>query len=206
MAKLRLYKNQDGVIETLQLNPIKFDDSKSTLANDPYADKVPAHLSGLDFIVVDTDEEIFQGIIQDKILSIDNINKRSIDKLYFNGATSRENLMHDDDWSINLMPQPIIKAKYIKGLQQQIDNELAKEQSDSVELAKKQRELEIAKAKAYPDPGWYPIALANLDARIAKGEVDKPIIRQKLQAKINELSIGTPDMDVGGGKKNATPK
>jgi len=94
----------------------------------------------------------------------------------------------DQNWERNLMPITLIKAKHIENLGIEIDSELNKGSPDIPKAIKLQRDKEKAVVK-YPDPSWYPIALANLDARVAKGEEDKPIIRSKLQIKILENSI-----------------
>lgn len=113
-------------------------------------------------------------------------------------------LYKDESWEKIVMPPALIKRKHIDKLKKEIDVLLEDPATAPIDIIKKQREIE--KSASYPDPSWYPIALQNLDERVAKGEPDKPVIRQKLQAKIDALSIGTPDMNVGGGKNNANPK
>ena len=95
----------------------------------------------------------------------------------------------DKDWIIRLMPDQLIKRKHIKRIQAKIDAELEKEAPDSVALIRLQRDCDkCGEIKAGPQNEnklWSEIALQNLDERVANGEPDKPLIRQKLMEKIN---------------------
>jgi len=106
---------------------------------------------------------------------------------YHDGNTVKADL----SWEIRLMPDQLIKRKHIKRLQAQIDEELSKENSDPIALMKLQRKCDQCKEKkAGPhneDVFWLEIAKINLDERVAKGEEDKLVIREKLQDKIQEL-------------------
>lgn len=107
----------------------------------------------------------------------------NLEKLYFDGPTVVENLRSDNNFDKVLMRPHEIRKRYLKKQEDIIDAELAKETPDGVIIARANREKE--KAKSYPDPSWYPIALSGLDERIGAGDPDKPLIRQKLQDKIN---------------------
>lgn len=195
MTKCRVYKRQDGSAMLFWVNQKKFIEDDSHEDVDPYANKMPDLYQGLSFKFIEDTHPILVGLEEDRHLSHLDTSKRTVDKLYFDGELHADNLKIDTNWEVLLMPVQIIKGKHLAKINQDIDAELAKETPDSILVAKKQRELE--KAKAYPDPSWYQIALANLDAKVAKGEPDKPVIRQKLQAKIDALRVGAPDMNVG---------
>lgn len=104
---------------------------------------------------------------------------------YFDGDMKIENLKIDKDWKICLMSRNIIKQKHLKNLNDKIDKELEKQNSDPIQIAKLQREKE--KCQTFSEREWYEQALKNLDERVAGGEEDKPIIRKKLEDKIKEL-------------------
>jgi len=106
------------------------------------------------------------------------------EQLHFDGPCAKENLKVDRAWNVQIMPECLIKEKHLKKLDAKIDAELEKENPDPVELARLQRKKE--KAKGYCSKEWLQQAMANLDARVEGGEPDKPLIRQKLQAKLNE--------------------
>ena len=106
----------------------------------------------------------------------------------------------DTNWDIQLMPLPLVKARYINKIHSEIEAELEKEEPDPIVLARKQ--IDVVKAEKTPtmltpkatledpepkgiqNPIWYDIALDSLDKRVAGGEADKPKIRQKLEALI----------------------
>ena len=120
--------------------------------------------------------------------------------LFIDGAPTKENLKFDEGWDNYLMPPNVIKRKQVARLSQELDTLLEDSNSDTRAVAIKQRELDKVKEKKlvvvqngteYPDPDWYQVALTNLDARVTKGEADKPVIRQKL---IDKISGATPDM------------
>lgn len=91
----------------------------------------------------------------------------------------------DDQWEFVLMPTAIIKKKHIARLNNIIDEAIADPDETRIAL-RTLRERE--KCASWDEKQWYDQALINLDDRVAKGELDKPVIRQKLQAKVNELS------------------
>jgi len=107
--------------------------------------------------------------------------------LFFDGNCELGNLKYDSGWNVQLMPDHLIKRKQIEKLKQKLDGELAKQTPDAIIIAKTQRECEKLKGvKAGSNNDnlvWTNIALQNLDERVAKGEPDKPLIRQKLLEK-----------------------
>lgn len=141
----------------------------------------PKEVLGLPFIDIDLSEAIladpYKGIY--------------VEQLYCDGEFKKENLKIDYNWDYYLMPSSLIKQKHIKRVQSQIDEELAKPTPDAVKLVTLQRNCEKCKeVKAgtqNKDVYWMNIAIANLDARVANGEPDKPVIREKLLAKIEQL-------------------
>lgn len=106
------------------------------------------------------------------------------ESLYFDGDCIKENLKVDTSWEVQLMPEGLIKEKHLTRVNTKLDQELNKQTPSLLDVVKLQRKKE--KAKDFKTKEWYQQALANLDERVANGEPDKPLIRQKLQEKINE--------------------
>lgn len=121
------------------------------------------------------------------------------EQLYVNGSFSIENLVVDSSWNERLMPNFLIRKKRINRINQLIDNELNEVDPDMISVIRLNREKELlSDAKwlsktltpqqvAANDLQMAQLALSELDARVASGESDKPVIRQKLQDKISLL-------------------
>lgn len=80
-----------------------------------------------------------------------------------------------------MMPSHIIKAKHYYRMMEKIEDEMAKESPDMMVVTRYQLESEAC--KKYSEIECYEQALKNLD----EDGHDKPVIRQKLDAKITEL-------------------
>ena len=111
---------------------------------------------------------------------------------------SRKQLFHDGNnvkvdvaWEKNLMPDQLIKRKHLKKLHDKIREELSKESPDTIKISKFQHEYaDHSNIKAgihNEDSHWAELSLKKLDEKVANGEPDKPIIREKLLGKINQL-------------------
>ena len=87
-------------------------------------------------------------------------------KWYPDFSDESQKIKIDHNWERKLMPLHIIKQKHM-------------DKVTSFEDHKK-----VAKMT---DKEWLEQALKNLDDKVAKGEPDKPIIRQKLLSKIQNL-------------------
>lgn len=107
--------------------------------------------------------------------------------LYFDGEVTKENLKKDINFDIRLMSDETIRKKILKKEIQNLDIELEKQAPDPIKILKIQRKIEKLK-KEKDSKVLAQLALDGLNERVAHGESDKPIIRQKLQAKISELS------------------
>lgn len=97
----------------------------------------------------------------------------------------------DSDWSKKIMPKKNILLKKREKLVIEMDSELSKENPDIAKIIKINRDLNDKfhpkKYKEWNDVAVYELALQGLDERVQNNEPDKPLIRQKLQTKINEL-------------------
>lgn len=98
----------------------------------------------------------------------------------------------DHDWSIKMMPDILIKKKREEKLKDEIKSEISKDSPDPLLVVKKRQELDESKEnianKGYNESVyWAEKALEGLDARVKGGEPDKPVIRKKLQDKLQEL-------------------
>lgn len=102
--------------------------------------------------------------------------------LFFDGL----NIKRDIGFENYLMRLPILEKKHLKILNNKIKDEFNKEKiADPVKLVRLQWERDDC--KNWTTKQWYEQALKNLDERVAGGESDKPVIREKLLAKIEEL-------------------
>lgn len=109
---------------------------------------------------------------------------------------SENNIKIDVGWEEKLMPCWLIGHKSIKKYEAIIADELIKESPDPLILFQSNNAIEKLKKLAKnsimgsnSDLSLYEHALENLDARVVGGEDDKPIIREKLIAKIAELKL-----------------
>lgn len=107
------------------------------------------------------------------------------EQYYFDGECKDENLKFDEGWNYCLMPSFLINKKHNKKLNDKASDILSLENLDQINLYKINREKE--KIKSYTELEWHEQALKNLDDRVLNGEPDKPLIREKLLAKIQEL-------------------
>lgn len=101
--------------------------------------------------------------------------------LTMDGDCKKENLKFDETWSIHLMPVDFLRRKHCGRLDKKIDLELEKPIPDQIQLMKWQREKE--KCKEWNEKQCLEQAIKNLD----EDGHDKPMIREKLAAKIKEL-------------------
>jgi hypothetical protein len=108
-----------------------------------------------------------------------------IDKWYLDG---NGNIQVDTSWDMKLMPKQLIHSKNIVLKNSIIDSELDNETPDLLKIIRASRSIDKVKSEAragsVETKYIYEQALANLDARVANGEPDKAVIRQKLEAKI----------------------
>lgn len=100
-------------------------------------------------------------------------------------------IKQDLAWEKRLMPDQVIKKKHLDSLKARVETMLGADIVDPVELTRAQHEhTKIKDMKAGPqneNPFWINLALTNLDKRVAKGESDKPNVREKLLAKKQEM-------------------
>ncbi len=167
MSKCRIFKKDDG--------RAYYDRPTSKYQNNIEACRIPENLIGLPYI-----------IIEEQDAHPDNsVDGNYVEMIYFDGECKKENLKQDKEWKACLMPLFLIKQKHLARLNQIIDEAIADPDDTRIAL-RTLRERE--KCTSWDEKQWYEQALVNLDARVSGGEEDKPVIRQKLQAKVNELS------------------
>lgn len=140
---------------------------------------------------IDSDHPQFVGEICEWFITDEHIDKSDLEsrkQLYCDGQKIKKDL----EWKIRLMPDQLIKRKHLNKLHSKIDEELEKQNPDSIALMKLHQEREFWKSKkcgAHNDcKETSKLALKNLDKKVSDGEPDKPVIRQKLLAKIAELT------------------
>lgn len=174
--KVIIIKKEDGGVIRLIPNPDKFGEGFGML---PFSEvnELKKHIGeGRKWFVCDNDDLPAKSSLESR------------KQWYHDGDSVKADLT----WEVREMPDQIIKKKHLKKLCELIDSELATEVPDPIALLKCQREHDKAKAvKAEgqnENPFWIEVALKNLDARVANGESDKPVIREKLIAKIQELN------------------
>lgn len=126
-------------------------------------------------------------------MTVDNslISEKSTAKLYVEDGV----LKKDSNYDKRLMKTNEIVFKQKNKLNLEIDEELSKENPSIITIEKKKLDL-VKLDNEFSSENIFQIALDGLDARVAKGEPDKPIIRQKLQEKV---AIGTPDFKPNTG-------
>lgn len=103
------------------------------------------------------------------------------EQIYYDG----NNLKIDLPWEVMLMPPSVVKDRHIKKLNQKIQDQLNSENYDVIKILALNHEKDTC--EDWDTLRWYERALVNIDERVLNGESDKPTIRQKLQAQINEL-------------------
>jgi hypothetical protein len=117
---------------------------------------------------------------------------KPFEQIYFDGVCKVENLKRDVNWSVQLMPDQLIKQKAIERQNKIIDSMLDQDDVDAVAVMREQRRCDRLKEEVASNRSknkfWVQHALNELDRRSQDGEPDKPLIREKLQAKIGELS------------------
>lgn len=184
-------KYQGGTFVDDKSKPVYSEDNKKIIGYEQkeltFSDcKFPEYSQGLDFIDVEESELNFLSKGSDNYFEM----------LHFEGECKIENLKQDLTWEKYLMPCFLVKEKHIKSLNSLIEAEIAKESSDALELFVLSNKKEIAK-KLNPEVNekeLLEIALAGL----ARAQIDKPLIRKKLQARLDEL---TPSEDKKTKKK-----
>ncbi len=137
----------------------------------------------------------FDANIQDIILP-DSANGNFIEMFYIEGECSLANLKQDTTWEKVLMPTFLVKEKHLKSIDDSLNSELSKASPDPIAALKLSQQKEAAK-KLNPQENEKEL-LEIAFAGLARSPIDKPLIREKLQARIDEL---TPVEDKKNKKK-----
>ena len=175
MSKIIIVKKEDGGVIKITPNQSKYGDEDGKIpyseckALQPYIDE------GLEWFICDHED----------LPSKSDCESRK--QLYHDG----DSVKVDTDWSIRLMPDQLIKKKYLSRLNKKIDDELEKSSPDAVELLKLFRLYTSCKERKAgvhnEDSFWVKTALENLEESVEDGNHDKKSIRTKLKQKIKEL-------------------
>lgn len=173
--KVRIFDTENGVV-TSRLPWKKFDSNKES--EKEFMDKWT-------ILLPDFPEECKSSNFIDVEESLIPLPEDSNHQLFFDGEISVQNLKRDKDGAVKIYPLSLLRNKFLKEINSKIDTELEKESPDSISIVRLQREKE--KLILLTDKELYEKAIAGLDERVAGGEPDKPLIREKLQAKIKEL-------------------
>lgn len=116
----------------------------------------------------------------------------------FSGLESRRQIYHegnklkkDLEWSVRLMPDQLIKRKLLNRIKKEMSEEAAKPEGNLQKFIKLMDQMNQTQEKKAgilnEDCFWCEKALEGLDARVAKGEADKPEVRKLLKKRIKEL-------------------
>lgn len=98
------------------------------------------------------------------------------------------NLKSDDSWNRQVMTPRILKNEALSKKRKLLSDELAKQNPDIVVVTKLQFEIEFVRKKSLDDAEyWAQFALDGLDKRVLDGKADKPIVRQKIEAKLQQI-------------------
>jgi hypothetical protein len=124
-----------------------------------------------------------------------------LEQIYVSGEFTLQNILIDSTWDNRLMPNFLIRKKRIEKIGTFLSTELAKTSPDLTEVMKKNLEkTNLSNPSIWIGPNltqqqisandlqMAQLALSELDARVANGEPDKPVIRQKLEQKIQDLT------------------
>jgi hypothetical protein len=107
-------------------------------------------------------------------------------KIYWTGSE----ISIDTDWSHRVMPDKVIFKRRILKQQAKIEAELAKPAPDMVLVATVQNEISDMmnnKPKKDHSQYWLDKGLDGLDERVTDGDGDKPLARQKINDKKNQI-------------------
>lgn len=183
--KCRLYKKPDGSV-IYNWPAEEYQHTDELIAQCP----TPDFCVGLPYIIVSEEQ-----------LPNESSGNFYHEQVYVNGVLSIENLVVDSAWTERLMPNFLIRKNRINKINAIIDAELNTVDPDMAEIMRKTREKEILldynrwesknltlTQKNNNDLQMAQLALSELDARVANGEPDKPVIRQKLEQKIQDLT------------------
>jgi len=170
--KIRIFKKNDGrtIYSSFYWDLKKEDETDLEFMNRMTINhgNFPDEFKSLPFIDVDENE----------VPASDSDSEQYHEQIYFKGDCKKENLKVDKDWNTLVMPDFLIKKKTVERLSKEID-----EINDPSILIKKSRELkEIERKEAGTgnENFWLEKALEGLDKKVASGEADKPVVRQKI--------------------------
>lgn len=159
----RVYFKTDGTIE-VETVVRGYQETLGT-SEEP---KKPAHLKGVPCFLMTFSQVPKIGEIEDWA------------QLYHEDGKT---LKVDKDWSVRLMPLPLIRKKFTPRICRTMEAELKKDSPNIPAIVKKMSEIHLC--EYWDDKKWYRQAVKDLDDRMAEGEKDKPVIREKLKVMIS---------------------
>lgn len=199
-----IQKKQDGgvVIHTIHEHKFEKDVSK------PFLKTVTMSGKESKFLVRDIkDAPALKNLSPDDYFFVDSNPKpkdlESRRQLYWeNDSEGKPQVKIDKNWEKRIMPDHIIKQKFLKRKMATLRSELEIENPDIVSAMKLRIDLDDVKNRKASsfneDSFWLEKAVEGLDERVAKGETDKPGIRAKIVEKITELK--QKEQNVGSEK------
>ena len=175
-----IVKKPDGGVMIISPNLDKYGDGLKPFSEEKALQKY-----------IDPNHPEFVGVVHDWFIADEKPSKVGLEsrkQLYHDGTNE---IKKDLNWEVRLMPDHVIKKKYLKKLDDEVGAELAQENPDLTKIFKCQHALEKHKAieatNQNDDSLWLEKAIEGLDAKVASGEPDKPKIRKILKDKIKQL-------------------
>lgn len=155
----RIYQRADGTVIKVGLSP--------KYTNDPSLCPHPEGLENLPFITINPNEYP---------------EHQTVEQLF----VEDNKVKCDVNWERNLMPTTFVLNKAFAKNQELINEELKKENPDlnTLTLLRAKNDKINYIYKTNNEEEIFKVALKGLDERVANGESDKPIIRQKLLERI----------------------
>lgn len=184
MNKFIVYKNDDGRLIFQSFNASFLEGKTDSDLLDSFADQRFSNLQKFVFNSCGREPQVHTGDCCDFPAS---------DSLWCLYLNDQNQLVADNNYEIQLMPEGDIFRKHKERMQLKILEELEKQSPSMGDIVRWEYSIvnlhrQIKRGGTGINKSFYEQALENLDERVGKGESDKPIIRQKLQAKIQELS------------------
>jgi len=154
--KIRIFKKLDGGVIYNYPNSSKYPNPEDC--------PIPESLKDLPYVIMEHSEAPVS----------DSTTGDYHEMIYFDG----NDLKQDKEWKVMLMPPFLIKEKQLERLNDKIDVELEKPDPSPIEIARLTRAKE--KLATATDQTLYAQALANIE----EDNIDKPVIKAKLEEKL----------------------
>lgn len=164
MDKVIIVKNEDGGVFINFPNPKHFGEGKRDYANSQFFQD--SRVSGKGWFLINHSDYV---LLHHK--------KEDYAQFYHKD----DSLQIDFGWNIRLMPPYLIKKRHIARINTQLDAALADNNPDPIKTIKLHREKE--QCNNWNEKQWYEQAKKYIEEE----NINKPIILEKLNAKIAEI-------------------